>query len=156
MRLADLLLISGKRGSETATRAYHQWLREQVARNTPFDQLTQTLLTSTGQLTQVAPANFFTLANLQKLPPGPRAEITKEYGDTLLKLQSDTAALNAYLKKNGERGELARAIGYELKPGVAASVYLTWSSIEFVRESQSLTGPFQAKVHFHELRQVRR
>jgi hypothetical protein len=62
MRLADLLLISGKRGSEEATRAYHEWLRAQVARNTPFDQLTRTLLTASGSLTTDAPANFFTLA----------------------------------------------------------------------------------------------
>jgi hypothetical protein len=63
MRLADLLLISGKRGGETATRAYHQWLREQVARNTPFDQLARALLTATGEVASVGPANFFTLAS---------------------------------------------------------------------------------------------
>ncbi|MEO8427326.1 MAG: DUF1549 domain-containing protein, partial [Verrucomicrobiota bacterium] len=63
MRLADLLLISGKRGSETATRTYHEWLREQVARNTPFDQLARALLTATGEVASVGPANFFTLAS---------------------------------------------------------------------------------------------
>ncbi|MCI0536889.1 MAG: DUF1549 and DUF1553 domain-containing protein, partial [Verrucomicrobiales bacterium] len=63
MKFADLLLISGKRGSEASTRAYHNWLREQVARNAPFDQIARSLLTSAGQLTQVGPANFLTLAN---------------------------------------------------------------------------------------------
>src|SRR5439155_12952930 len=63
MRLADLLLLSGKRGGEAATLAYHQWLRQQVARNVPFDQLARSLLTANGDLVSVGPANFFTLAS---------------------------------------------------------------------------------------------
>ena len=63
MRFADLLLISGKRGSEAGTRAYHLWLREQIAENTPFDQVAHALLTSTGKLDTAGPANFFTLAS---------------------------------------------------------------------------------------------
>jgi len=62
LRLADLLLISGKRGSEQATRAYQEWLRGQVARNTPFDELARKLLTATGSLTTDPAGNFFTLA----------------------------------------------------------------------------------------------
>lgn len=62
MRFADLLLISGRRGSDAATRAYHHWLRQQVAANTPFDQITRALLTAEGALRSVGPANFFTLA----------------------------------------------------------------------------------------------
>jgi hypothetical protein len=62
MRFADLLLISGKRGSEEATHVYNDWLHAQVARNTPFDELARTLLTASGRLTNDAPANFFTLA----------------------------------------------------------------------------------------------
>jgi hypothetical protein len=62
MRLADLLLIGGKQGNTQATRLYHDWLRAQVARNTPFDELTHSLLTASGGLTTDAPANFYTLA----------------------------------------------------------------------------------------------
>ncbi|MBI1841402.1 MAG: DUF1553 domain-containing protein [Verrucomicrobia bacterium] len=63
MRLADLLLISGRRGSEEATRVYHEWVRAQVARNTPFDELARALLTSSGRLSADGPSNFFTLAS---------------------------------------------------------------------------------------------
>ncbi len=62
MRLADLLLIGGKPASESVTRAYHNWLRAQVARNTPYNEITHSLLTASGRLTTDAPANFFTLA----------------------------------------------------------------------------------------------
>jgi hypothetical protein len=62
MKFADLLLIGGKRGSEAGTRSYHEWLRQQIARNTPLDQIARTLLTASGNVTAVGPANFFTLA----------------------------------------------------------------------------------------------
>jgi hypothetical protein len=62
MRLADLLLIGGKLGNTQATRLYHDWLRAQVARNTPYDELAHSLLTASGGLTTDAPANFYTLA----------------------------------------------------------------------------------------------
>ena len=42
MKLSDLLLISGKRGSEDATIVYHNWLRDQIAR-LPADTHWQTL-----------------------------------------------------------------------------------------------------------------
>ena len=60
MRLADLLLIDGKPGSGPGTQAYQDWLREQVARNTPFNEITHALLTASGGID--GPANFFTLA----------------------------------------------------------------------------------------------
>ena len=63
MRLADLLLISGGRGSEEATRTYHHWLREQVAKDRPWNEVAVALLTANGQTTQVGPANFQMLAN---------------------------------------------------------------------------------------------
>lgn len=63
MKFADWLLISGKRGSEGATRTYHAWVREQVARNRSLDQMVRDLLLGQGDLGAVGPANFYTLAN---------------------------------------------------------------------------------------------
>ncbi len=63
LRLAELLLIGGKRAGDDATRAYHGWVREQVARNTPYDEIVRAILTASGPLTTAAPANFFTLAS---------------------------------------------------------------------------------------------
>lgn len=60
MKLADLLLLNGQGG---AAKAYHAWLRGQVATRAPFDQMARTLLTATGELARVGPANFMTLAN---------------------------------------------------------------------------------------------
>src|SRR6185503_8357272 len=39
-----------------------EWVRAQVARNAPFDEIARTLLTASGSLISDAPANFFTLA----------------------------------------------------------------------------------------------
>ena len=64
MRLADLLLIGGKpanAGATGTTGGYHNWLRSQVARNTPFNEITYALLTASG--TPSGPAGFFTLAS---------------------------------------------------------------------------------------------
>ncbi len=60
MKLADLLLLNGQ---GTAVSTYYAWLRDQVATNAPFDETARTLLTSTGELARVGPANFMALAN---------------------------------------------------------------------------------------------
>ena len=62
-RLADLLLLSGKRGSEKASRTYHQWLHAQVATNAPWDRMARELLTAEGPVDEVGPASFALLAN---------------------------------------------------------------------------------------------
>lgn len=62
LHFADLLLISGKAGGEAATRQYHGWLRAQIASNTPMNRVARELLTASGELTRVGPANFYTLA----------------------------------------------------------------------------------------------
>jgi hypothetical protein len=62
LRLADTLLINSKRMGEGPARAYQAWLREQVARNTPFDQVVRTLLTAQGDLVQNGAANFSRVA----------------------------------------------------------------------------------------------
>lgn len=58
-RMADMLLLNGQ--GEAAT-AYHGWLRKQVATGAPFDQIAHALLTSTGELARIGPANFMMLA----------------------------------------------------------------------------------------------
>ena len=63
MRLADLLLISGKRGSERASATYHEWLRGHVAADTGWDRLARELLTAEGPVQDVGPASFALLAN---------------------------------------------------------------------------------------------
>jgi hypothetical protein len=63
MRLADLLLISGKRGGEKGTHAYHHWLRAQVAANTGWDRIARDLLTGSGPINEHGPASFALLAN---------------------------------------------------------------------------------------------
>ncbi len=63
MMFGDWLLISGKRGGEGATRTYHAWVREQLARNRPLDQMVRDLLVAQGDPGKVGPANFYTLAN---------------------------------------------------------------------------------------------
>jgi hypothetical protein len=63
MKFADLLLMSGKRGSEAATQTYHTWLREQIANNRPFDEIARELITAVGEISKVGPANFLTLAS---------------------------------------------------------------------------------------------
>lgn len=63
MHLADWLLASGKGGTPQGFRTYHQWLREQISSNTPFDQVTRALLTASGDLKSCGPANFLTVAN---------------------------------------------------------------------------------------------
>lgn len=63
LKLADLLLISGKRGSEQPAQVYHDWLREQVAANTTWDEIARQLLTAEGEITREGPPNFYTLAN---------------------------------------------------------------------------------------------
>lgn len=62
MKFADLLLISGKRGSESATLTYQTWLRGQIARDVPFDKLAREFLLAAGDIKQVGPANFYALA----------------------------------------------------------------------------------------------
>ncbi|MBL9169564.1 MAG: DUF1553 domain-containing protein [Verrucomicrobiales bacterium] len=59
LKMADLLLLNGK--DEAAT-TYYRWLRNQIATRAPFDQWAQALLTATGDLAVVGPANFMTLA----------------------------------------------------------------------------------------------
>jgi hypothetical protein len=61
LRLADLLLIDSKRLGPVQARAYHAWLRQQVAQNSPLDRFVRDLMTASGDPTRQAPANFHRL-----------------------------------------------------------------------------------------------
>jgi hypothetical protein len=56
------------------------------------------------------PENVFTLEFFAQLPPNVQEVMFKEYGDTLSKLQSDTAALAKYFRANGTKVQ-ARLVG---------------------------------------------
>jgi len=58
MKFADLLLLDSKKLGAEPARAYRNWLREQIQRNTPMDQVAHALLTARGNVTQNAAANF--------------------------------------------------------------------------------------------------
>jgi hypothetical protein len=62
MRWADVLRIKSEFPSNlwpNAVQAYHAWLREAFARNTPFDQMARELLTTSGSNFRNPPCNFY-------------------------------------------------------------------------------------------------
>ena len=58
---SDLLLVSGERLRPNAIDAYYQWIRNQVAKNTPWDQFVRELVTANGSTHEYGPTNFFAL-----------------------------------------------------------------------------------------------
>ena len=46
-------------GDNTALFTYHRWLKEQLRRNTPYNELAQALITASGDTRKVGPANFY-------------------------------------------------------------------------------------------------
>jgi hypothetical protein len=62
MRLADVLLISSKKQGPEGAQVYHDWLREQIGRNVPMNDVVKALLTAQGDSTRDGPANFYRLS----------------------------------------------------------------------------------------------
>src|SRR5688572_23058719 len=89
LKFADLLLISGKAGSESAALAYHNWLRSQIATNAPWDAIAHSLIGSVGDVTHNGPANFLTLAS------DPR-DLAEYASDILLSTQIACARCHAH------------------------------------------------------------
>lgn len=58
-RLAMLLRIRAPGDESQGARAFHDWLRKQVAADRPFDEMARTLLTAEGDTHTVGPANFY-------------------------------------------------------------------------------------------------
>jgi hypothetical protein len=79
LRLGDMLrchprrLGNGGFGERGAT-LFHEWLRDNVAANTPYNQFVKELITSRGSTYQVGPANYY---RIEQGPDG-RAETTAQ------------------------------------------------------------------------------
>jgi hypothetical protein len=58
-RWADLMLISGRHLRPAAVKAYHQWLRNEIKQNTPWDQLARQVLTAKGNSLEQGATNYF-------------------------------------------------------------------------------------------------
>lgn len=61
-RFANLLRIRPAPNDKEGARAYHEWLRTQMRRGAPLDEIARELLTSTGDSHVVGPANFARMA----------------------------------------------------------------------------------------------
>ncbi|GIW81661.1 MAG: surface protein [Gemmatales bacterium] len=64
----DLLQIESKRLQPEGAASFHRWIREQVAANTPYDQIAKELILSVGDGYKHGPANF------HRVPSDARAE----------------------------------------------------------------------------------
>lgn len=58
---SDLLLINGTKLRPVAVKSFHDWLRQAVKENQPWDQLVREILTSTGDSHEVGATNFFAI-----------------------------------------------------------------------------------------------
>lgn len=108
LRLADLLLISGRRGGEAGAKAWQLWLREQVARNRPWNELVRELVTAEGRVTEVGPANFLTLAN------DPR-DLAEHVGTMFLGVQIGCARCHAHPSDRWTQDDYHRFAAYFAK-----------------------------------------
>lgn len=60
-RWSDLLLVSGDRLRPDAVKAYSAWIREQVEKNTPWDQIARGVILAKGSTITNGAANFYAL-----------------------------------------------------------------------------------------------
>ena len=58
-RWADMFLISGKKLRPNALKAYYTWLRGEIAKNTPWDQLVRQVVTARGDSFEYGATNFY-------------------------------------------------------------------------------------------------
>ncbi|MCS1406931.1 MAG: hypothetical protein M2R45_00087 [Verrucomicrobia subdivision 3 bacterium] len=64
---SDLLLVQSKRFEPSAMWAYYRWIRDQVARNTPWDDFVRQIVTAQGSNLTNGAANFFVLHDDPKI-----------------------------------------------------------------------------------------
>ncbi|MGC1272981.1 MAG: DUF1549 and DUF1553 domain-containing protein [Planctomycetaceae bacterium] len=60
-RWSDLFLVNSEKLKPKQVEAYAGWIREQVAGNTPWDELARQVVTATGSTAEQGAANFFAL-----------------------------------------------------------------------------------------------
>ena len=73
-KLATLLRIRVQPKEVEAARTFHNWVRDQIKRDTPWSQVATSLLTAEGDTFTVGPANFYRVAN----DPRKQAEYASE------------------------------------------------------------------------------
>ena len=64
---SDLLLVQSKQLGTPAMWAYYRWIRDQVARNTPWDEFARKVVTAQGSNLSNGAANFFVLHDDPKI-----------------------------------------------------------------------------------------
>ena len=60
-QLSDLLLVSSRKLPTRAMRSFYNWLRDSVAANRPWDQMTRSLITANGSNLDNGAVNYFVL-----------------------------------------------------------------------------------------------
>jgi hypothetical protein len=108
MRFADLLLLSGRRGSEAGTTTYHRWLHDQLARNRPWNEIVRALVTAEGSIAEVGPANYLNLAN------DPR-DLAEHVGTMFLGTQIGCARCHAHPSDRWTQGDYHQFAAYFAK-----------------------------------------
>ena len=58
---SDVLLVNGNRLRPKGVRAYYEWIRNEIAENTPWDEFARKIVTSTGSSIENGATNFFAL-----------------------------------------------------------------------------------------------
>ena len=58
-RWADLFLISGKKLRPNALKTYYTWLRGEIAKDTPWNQLVRQVVTARGDSMENGATNFY-------------------------------------------------------------------------------------------------
>ena len=56
---SDVLLVNGNRLRPKGVKAYYEWIRNEIAENTPWDQFARKIVTSTGGSIENGATNFF-------------------------------------------------------------------------------------------------
>ncbi len=59
LKWADVLKVEGRTLDETGMKAFHGWIRDNIAQNRPVDALVRDMISSRGSTYQQAPANFY-------------------------------------------------------------------------------------------------
>ncbi len=58
---SDVLLVNGNKLRPLGVKAYYQWIRNEIAENTPWDEFARKIVTSTGGSIENGATNFFAL-----------------------------------------------------------------------------------------------